>query len=102
MLILHCLNLPGGLLKTDGQMDPIICRPKDEVVDPRARSFELQAPLCQLPELDNHLPYNIHLEDFNGQVPKLRLSGRRHCRLERRKPHSHPGVVGSCKPHFFM
>jgi hypothetical protein len=72
---------------------------KDDVIDPRARSLKARALLYMLPELGNHLTHNLHLESFNGQAPQDGVSGRRHCHSERGKPHSHPGVVGGCKPH---
>jgi hypothetical protein len=50
-------------------------------------------------ELDLLLPHNIHLEDINGQAPKHVLSHWRHHCLECGKLHSHPSVVGSCKPY---
>jgi hypothetical protein len=102
MLILHHLKSPSDLLQVDGRMDPTICWPKDEVTDPRARILETQAPLRLVPKLGNHLPHNIYLEDFGGQVPKHELSDRRHRRLERGKLHGHLGMTGSSKPHSLM
>jgi hypothetical protein len=55
-------------------MDSVVYWPKDEVADPRARILKMQAPLRLLPKLGNHLSHNIHLEDFDGEVPKNGLS----------------------------
>jgi hypothetical protein len=46
----------------------------DMVADPQARILVMQASLCLLPYLGNHLPHNMHLKDFNGHAPKLGLS----------------------------
>jgi hypothetical protein len=99
MLILQYLKSLGGLLQVDGQMNPVVHRPKDETTDPRAKILEVQAPLCVLLKLDNNLPHDIRLEDLSGQAPKHRLSGRGQCHPECRKPCSHLGVVGGCKLH---
>jgi hypothetical protein len=102
MLILEYLKLPSGLLQMDEQMNPVVHQPKDDATNPQAKSLKVQAPLCLLLELDNHLPHDIRLEDFSGQVPEHGLSGRKHCHPECGKPCSHPGVVGGCKQHFLM
>jgi hypothetical protein len=41
ILILYYLKLPSGLLQVGDQIDSAIHRPKNKVVDPRARSFEM-------------------------------------------------------------
>jgi hypothetical protein len=64
-------------------MNPIVHRPKDEATDTQAKSLEVQAPLRLLPKHDNHLPHNIHLEDFSENVPKHGLSSQTHCCPER-------------------
>jgi hypothetical protein len=43
-------------------------RPKDLVVDPRARSLVVSMPLLQLLELSNQLIHNFHLEGFDGRL----------------------------------
>jgi hypothetical protein len=74
ILLLHHLKPPYSLLLVDGQLNPIISRPKDQITNPQARILEVQAPLRLLSELGKHLLHNKHLVGLNGQAPKHGLS----------------------------
>jgi hypothetical protein len=55
-----------------------IHRSKDKVAYLRSRRLKTGAPLCSLPKLDDHLSYNTHLGNIDGQAPENGLGGQRH------------------------